>query len=74
MESKGDEKLYSFVEMMEYITSDKYKDISVYFTSVDNPEIEARRYSDENSIYFGDCSCNYDFPISCYLGKWRRIK
>ena len=67
-----EEKLYSFVEMMEYITLDKHKDKPVYFTSVDDPDTRVVRYIGYDSIYFDeDCG---DIPISCYLGKWRRIK
>jgi len=65
-------KLYSFAEMMEHITSDKYKQFDVYFVNVDDPDTRVVRYIGYDSIYFDE---DYgDIPISCYRGKWRRIK
>jgi hypothetical protein len=65
-------KLYSFAEMMEHITSDKYAQFNVCFVSVDDPDTRVARYTKYDSIYFDE---DYgDIPISCYLGKWRKIK
>jgi len=68
-------KLYSFAEMMEYITSDKYKDSSVFFKSVIDPTITASLDINSNLIIFEDAmGHNECLPIVCYFDKWRKIK
>ena len=69
-----EEKLYSFSEMMEDITSDKYMDTFVRFKSVYKQDISAIRYSYDNSICFEEGEREYSLPISSYLDKWRKIK